>query len=706
MESNPTAAITPQAPIAVFKKRGAKGKANLRKRPATPPPAESDSDYSSSEDESGRRVKRRKKTTTVTASSKDAKTAGKDLSATVYAADRNIPITSANDATKQSNWYDENSKDAMSAKSLLGSTRAVAKDTQPDGTYKGLANRTTYIQKNPDAPSKTVGPIKAPTNIRTVTIMDYRPDLCKDYNKTGWCGFGDNCIYLHDRSDHKQGWQLDNEWEQLTKGKTNLAGTVVASANRDKKRTADDDEEDEEEEALLESIPFACIICEGPYKEPVVTRCGHYFCEPCALKRYRKDPTCAACGLGTNGVFNSAKRLKKLLERKRERAAKRRQEALEAGDEVSDQEDEGCRCPSPPPTRNGPSAATMNYIYSTVNTLRDRYTPVSHTSTFRQTGQITPEEFVAAGDYLVYKFPTWAWGDADSPERRVAYLPAGKQFLVTRNVPCHRRLNDDFAGDAGHEEALVHDGDDFRGVGGDADDDGWLRTGGLASSQPLKVKEIRTVDDSGNVGDREVVEDDEIPDMEDEDDDEAIIRDTGADSKNSGRRTYTLYIMYTTYYRTPRLYLSGYLPNGQPLPPHDMMEDIVGDYKDKTVTLEDFPFFGNNIKMASVHPCKHASVMKTLLDRADAALRIRREKLRAGKAVGVDAGMEGLVDELGKLDVRDAQEAADKEEWEEVEGTEIDDQEVAIRVDQYLVVFLKFMASVTPGIEHDFTMGV
>lgn len=62
-----------------------------------------------------------------------------------------------------------------------------------------------------------------------------------------------------------------------------------------------------------------------------------------------------------------------------------------------------------------------------------------------------------------------------------------------------------------------------------------------------------------------------------------------------------------------------------------MMEDIVGDYKDKTVTLEDFPYFSNNIKMASVHPCKHASVMKTLLDRADAALKIRREKLKSGK---------------------------------------------------------------------------
>lgn len=152
--------------------------------------------------------------------------------------------------------------------------------------------------------------------------------------------------------------------------------------------------------------------------------------------------------------------------------------------------------------------------------------------------------------------------------------------------------------------------------------------------------------------------------------------------------------MYTTYYRTPRLYLSGYLANGQPLPPHDMMEDIVGDYKDKTVTLEDFPFFANNIKMASVHPCKHASVMKTLLDRADAALRLRREKLRAGgsQAEGsgsTPAGMEGLVDEIGKLDVKGAQEAADKDEWEEVQEAEIDDQEVAIRVDQYLVVFLK-----------------
>ncbi|KAL2758393.1 hypothetical protein ACRALDRAFT_1075010 [Sodiomyces alcalophilus JCM 7366] len=351
----------------------------------------------------------------------------------------------------------------------------------------------------------------------------------------------------------------------------------------------------------------------------------------------------------------------------------------------------------------------MNLLYSTVNTLRDRYTPVSHTSTFRQSGQITPDEFIAAGDYLVSKFPTWSWGDADDPSRRASYLPAGKQYLVTRNVPCHRRLNEDFAGDAGHEEAVV---ESRTGSGGNGagDDEGWLRTGGLSSSQPLKARDVRTVDDAGNVGEQEALEEDDIPDMEDEDDDEAIIRDNEASGNDSGRRTYTLYIMYSSYYRTPRLYLSGYLANGQPLPPKSMMDDIVGDYKDKTVTLEDFPFFANNIKMASVHPCKHASVMRTLLDRADAALRIRREKIRRGKAVGGDQGMEGLVDEIDKLDVQDAQVAADKggssDEWEEVKQSDIDEQEVAIRVDQYLVVFLKFMASVTPGIEHDFTMGV
>ena len=175
-------------------------------------------------------------------------------------------------------------------------------------------------------------------------------------------------------------------------------------------------------------------------------------------------------------------------------------------------------------------------------------------------------------------------------------------------------------------------------------------------------------------------------------------------------RTYTLYITYTPYYRTPRLYLSGYLSQSEPLPPHLMMEDIVGDYADKTVTLEDFPFYSVGVKMASVHPCKHASVMKTLLDRADAALKIRLQKIKRGQAglqqgVGgngnsgkVESGMEGLVDELSKAQIaekrgRDAGVAAaggaGGDEWEVLNEGGMEEDEVAIRVDQYLVVFLK-----------------
>ena len=218
--------------------------------------------------------------------------------------------------------------------------------------------------------------------------------------------------------------------------------------------------------------------------------------------------------------------------------------------------------------------------------------------------------------------------------------------------------------------------------------------------------------------------------------------------RNRPLRTYTVYITYTPYYRTPRLYLSGYTSPSEPLPPHLMMEDIVGDYKDKTVTLEDFPFLESaaSVKMASVHPCRHASVMKVLLDRADAALKIRMRKQREARSRAgaqqerpadeiqkVEQGLEGLVEDTQRMSLGSGESEGatasnqgfasgvaaaggnQGDEWEVLQhepgntGSSDDEtanDEVAIRVDQYLVVFLKFMASVTPGIEHDFTMGV
>ena len=124
--------------------------------------------------------------------------------------------------------------------------------------------------------------------------------------------------------------------------------------------------------------------------------------------------------------------------------------------------------------------------------------------------------------------------------------------------------------------------------------------------------------------------------------------------------------------------------------------------------------------------------MKVLLDRADAAMKIRLEKMRKGEG-GEGRGMEGLVDEMGKAKIEEERgreegrkAAGGGEEWEMLDESGKGEEEVAIRVDQYLVVFLKvrywsrlrmiktawltmitqFMASVTPGMNYDFTMGL
>jgi len=82
-----------------------------------------------------------------------------------------------------------------------------------------------------------------------------------------------------------------------------------------------------------EDIPFACFICRNPYTDPVVTRCGHYYCSSCAIKRFAKTSKCAACGLPTGGIFNRADKVvdKMKEKRKREEEEEQRQKAEEAG---------------------------------------------------------------------------------------------------------------------------------------------------------------------------------------------------------------------------------------------------------------------------------------------------------------------------------------------------------------------------------------
>ncbi|XP_058837732.1 E3 ubiquitin-protein ligase RNF113A [Topomyia yanbarensis] len=171
---------------------------------------------------------------------------------------------------------------------------------EDDKIYRGLNNYTQFYKKKDSALGNAAsgmvrkGPIRAPSNIRSTVRWDYQPDICKDYKETGFCGFGDSCKFLHDRSDYKHGWQLEQE-------ASTTGGTYADDSDGDdtKYEIHSDDEE----------LPFKCYICRESFKDPIVTKCKHYFCEKCALANYKKSTRCAICGTQTNGMFNPAKEL-------------------------------------------------------------------------------------------------------------------------------------------------------------------------------------------------------------------------------------------------------------------------------------------------------------------------------------------------------------------------------------------------------------
>lgn len=308
-----------------------------------------------------------------------------------------------------------------------------------------------------------------------------------------------------------------------------------------------------------------------------------------------------------------------------------------------------------------------NKIRSTFNSWREYLTPAYHTSTFKATGEITPEEFVEAGDYLVNKFPTWQWSPAP-PSKKRDFLPDDKQFLVTKKVPSYVRALEYLNAGIGEDEEV--------------DEDGWTKTSQLKSTHTLKEEEAPP---------QEIEEIDDLidSDAEDADSDEEESNASG----NQSKRSYDLYIHYSTAYRVPRMYLIGFDNNGSPLSPEEMFQDISSDYRDKTVTIEKAPFFEDTTSI-SIHPCKHAAVMKVLINRAIIAAKNRKEKNAKEEA--------DLISNVKKLGIADSKED-EHDEWETVDHTEGDEQEV-VRVDQYLIIFLKFITSVTPGIEHDYTM--
>ncbi|KAJ1549269.1 Arabinose-proton symporter (Arabinose transporter), partial [Cladochytrium tenue] len=110
--------------------------------------------------------------------------------------------------------------------------------------------------------------------------------------------------------------------------------------------------------------------------------------------------------------------------------------------------------------------ASMGTLHGLFHSFREYVSPVLKDSKFRESGFLTPEEFVLAGDFLVYKCPTWSWAAGVESKRR-DFLPADKQYLITRNVPCLKRV-------AAMEYRGAAEDDVVDAAGGD--DEGWVAT--------------------------------------------------------------------------------------------------------------------------------------------------------------------------------------------------------------------------------------
>nr|AAR97523.1 zinc finger protein 183 [Xenopus laevis] len=195
----------------------------------------------------------------------------------------------------------EKDKDAQAIFERSQKVQEEIKGKEDDKIYRGIHNYQKFVKPkdtslgNASSGMVRKGPIRAPEHLRATVRWDYQPDICKDYKETGFCGFGDSCKFLHDRSDYKHGWQLERELEEGRYG-----------ANDEENYEVSSDEED---------LPFKCFICRDTFKNPIITKCRHYFCEKCALEHYRKSQRCYVCNTQTNGVFNPAKDLIAKLEK-------------------------------------------------------------------------------------------------------------------------------------------------------------------------------------------------------------------------------------------------------------------------------------------------------------------------------------------------------------------------------------------------------
>lgn len=159
-------------------------------------------------------------------------------------------------------------------------------------------------------------------------------------------------------------------------------------------------------------------------------------------------------------------------------------------------------------------------------------------------------------------FCSWESG---TDKLRNPNLPPERQFLITRGIPCTKRIKELQKLDEEHKERDL--------------EDGWVETASTGNKGHSGAAAAMDIDDMQDIDDAEVggvVQEEEAADMDEimngaEDvnvfaSDKYIVKNAEDDEDTVHKnRTYDLSITYDFFYQTPRLWLIGYSESGQVL---------------------------------------------------------------------------------------------------------------------------------------------
>lgn len=270
---------------------------------------------------------------------------GADTALSGFRADDNRTRTPVDDAVRRLEVDTEVGKDT---RAMHERNQAIHKQlkagTLEAGVYRGLGGYKQYAERSDAAISNSkysgqLGPTRGVSNVRSTLRVEYigtsgEGGICKDYKEAGYCGFGDSCKFLHDRSDYKPSYILEKEWEEKQRA-IEEKKRKRWERSLQKKATAeggaagsDESGGSSSESADGDALPTSCPSCNSRWEEcqgtPMQTVCGHHFCEECALAGFAKSPKCMTCGAPTNGIFNACEALEQKLKQRKELKAERR----------------------------------------------------------------------------------------------------------------------------------------------------------------------------------------------------------------------------------------------------------------------------------------------------------------------------------------------------------------------------------------------